>query len=76
MLLALLLLPAQDDKLLKDNFKEKIKNLIKDVECIHVVKPGMYTSNGLENVDFDKIKFMTIFADYTHVLMKSGKVSK
>lgn len=64
-----------DGPVVKQKYSEKIKKLVEGDERIHVVKPGMYTSKGLQNIDFDKINRLTFVVDYTHILIKSMKIS-
>jgi len=58
----------------KGEYCKEIKMVQEKVNCIYTVKPQTMTTVGLLNVDFDKIKFITITAGGKN-LMESGRVS-
>jgi hypothetical protein len=59
---------------LNGKYSEEIKKIVEKTDCAYTLKPGRITIVGLQDIDFDKIKFVTIIADNTQTIMKSGKV--
>ena len=65
---------GKNNPIASERFAEDI-NKVLTVECAYTVRPGKITGTGLADLDFDKIKFITIFAD-GKIILESGKVSE
>ena len=55
-------------------YSAEVKQMAKKVDCVYTLRPGRIMTAGLQDVDFDSIKFMTIVANGKSI-MDSGRIS-
>jgi len=56
------------------NYSKEIKKVSEKIDCVYTLQAKRMTKVGLEDVDFKKIRFMTITSGGKNI-MESGKIS-